>query len=366
MKVCHLTSVHPLNDTRIFHKECKSLAQAGHDVTLIIQHNKDEVIDGVRIIGLREPRNRFERIFWVTIKVFYYALKQKADVYHFHDLELIPAGLVLKLLGNKVIFDVHENSPQDILNKEWFGPLWVRKIVAFGVSIIEKIGEVFFDVIIVARPDIAEHFNRAKTRVITNAAILEVIDGAPDISVEKQKPVIIYAGNLTHIRGIKEIVQAMEIIGDKAELWLLGNWDLESFKRECEKLASWRYVRFLGYKSVQEVYSYMKKCDIGIVTFLPAPNHLTTLPNKPFEYMACRLPVIMSNFEYWRGIFNGCALFVDPKSPQQIAERINALLGNGDLRAKLGSVGRKFVEQKYSWEAERKKLFEVYENLGKL
>lgn len=365
MKVCQLSSGNSSNDIRVFHKECKSLAQAGYDVTLIIPHDKDEVIDGVHIIGLREPRNRFERMFWVTTKVLYYALKQKADVYHFHVLELIPAGLVLKLLGNKVIFDVHENFPQAMLNKEWLGPVWVRKIAAFGVSIIAKIGKVSFDVIIAARPDIAEYLNCAKTRVITNAAILEMIDGAPDVSVEKQKPAIIYAGGLAQIRGIKEIVQAMEIIGDKAELWLLGQWQPKGFQEECEKLKGWRHVRFLGYKSVEEVYSYMKKCDIGIVTFLPVPNHLTTLPNKPFEYMACRLPVIMSNFEYWRDIFNGCALFADPNSPQQIAERINALLENGDMRAELGSVGRKFVEQNYSWEAEREKLFEVYENLRK-
>lgn len=366
MKVCQLSTVHVLNDIRVFHKECKSLVQAGHEVTLIIQHDKDEVIDGVRIVGLSKPWNRFERIFWTSFKALYYALRQKADVYHFHNLEFIPAGLVLKVLNNKVIFDIHENFPQQILNKVWLGPVWIRKIVAFGVSIIEEISKVSFDVIIAARPDIAEHLNCAKTRVIINAAILKTIDSVPNISVEKQKPAIIYAGGLSRIRGIKELIRAMEIVGDKAELWLLGSWYPESFKGECENLAGWKHVRFLGYKSVQEVYSYMKKCDIGIVTFLPVPNHLTTLPNKPFEYMACRLPVIMSNFEYWQDIFKGYALFVNPKNPEQIAERIDALLGNRDLRAKLGSAGRKIVEQEYSWEAEREKLFEIYENLRKL
>lgn len=40
-----MTSVHALNDTRIFIKECKTLRDAGYDVTLIVQHDKNEIID---------------------------------------------------------------------------------------------------------------------------------------------------------------------------------------------------------------------------------------------------------------------------------------------------------------------------------
>lgn len=60
-KVCILTSVHSAFDTRIFHKEAKTLVKAGYDVTLIAQHDKDEVIDGVKIIALPKPRNRLVR-----------------------------------------------------------------------------------------------------------------------------------------------------------------------------------------------------------------------------------------------------------------------------------------------------------------
>jgi len=60
IKVCILTSVHPPFDTRIFHKEAKSLTKAGSDVTLIAQHDKNESVDGIRILPLSKPKNRLE------------------------------------------------------------------------------------------------------------------------------------------------------------------------------------------------------------------------------------------------------------------------------------------------------------------
>lgn len=363
MKICHLSNVHPLNDNRIFYKECQSLAKAGYDVSVIIVHDRDETIDGVKVIGLAKTANRFQRFFISTFNLLRYALKQKARVYHFHDPELIPVGIVLKLFGKKVIYDVHENLPQQVLNKNWLGPMWLRRAVSLGVIAAEKLCKLVFDAIIVARPDIAKHWGPSKVTVVMNSASLAMIDSAPPAEVEKGKPVVIYAGGLTRIRGIKELVEAMEIVGGKAELWLLGPWYDKGFHAECEKMAGWKHVKYFGYKTVEEVFGLMKKSDIGIITFLPGPNHLTTIPTKPFEYMACGLPVIMSNFEYWHTIFDDTVTYVDPASSEEIAEKIILLLEDNDLASKLGEAGREFVERKYSWEAEREKLFDVYKKL---
>lgn len=68
-KICILTSVHPAFDVRIFYKEARTLARAGYDVTLIAQHDKNEIVDGVKVIALPKAKNRFFRVFFLTRRV---------------------------------------------------------------------------------------------------------------------------------------------------------------------------------------------------------------------------------------------------------------------------------------------------------
>lgn len=363
IKVCILTSVHPIFDTRIFYKECKSLIDAGYEVSLIAQHSKNEIVGGIKIIALSKPKNHFMRIFGLTWRVFYLALCQHSDVYHFHDPELIIVGIILRFFGKKVIYDVHEDVPKQILNKDWLGNMYVRKFAAFIINIVEKAGDLLFSGIVVATPDIARKFSKKKVVTLRNFPVLKLTDSIKPVNCKKNKSVIIYAGGLSRIRGIKDIVQAMKYVGDRAELWFLGKWESEKFKKECEDLEEWKYVKYLGFVSLNKVYKYMKISDIGISMLHPVKNYLTSLPVKAFEYMACSLPIIMSNFPYFQKIFKECAVFVNPFNCKDIAKKISYLLDNPDEAKKNGERGRKLIEEKYSWEAESKKLLEMYENL---
>ena len=115
--ICHLTSVHPRYDTRIFIKQCVSLAKADYGVSLIVADGKgNEEKDGVKILDIGISRfGRAGRMTRTVIAVYKKALNMNADIYHFHDPELIPAGLLLKALGKKVIYDVHEDVQVDSL-----------------------------------------------------------------------------------------------------------------------------------------------------------------------------------------------------------------------------------------------------------
>jgi len=368
-KVCILASVHSPFDGRIFHKEAKTLVKAGYDVVLIAQHNKEEIVDGVRIVPLPKPRNRFERITRVVWKLFRLALKEKGDVCHFHDPELIPIGLTLKLFDKKVIYDIHELVYFQIEDKYWLKFRIVKRLIQWTYLLFEKLSIKFFDQLILAEDGYKSYFiqrykNFKRYTMIRNFPIVSLIESAKPLNDGmKQNPIVIYAGGLSRTRGIKEIVQAMEFIRDRAELWLLGKWENEKFEKECESLKGWKYTKYLGLKPLEEVYSYTKVADMGISILYPVKNYVTSLPVKAFEYMACSLPMIMSNFPYWKEIFGECALFANPYDPKDIAEKILYLLDNPDKAKKLGSEGRKLIEEKYIWEAEQKKLLDVYKKV---
>lgn len=362
-KVCILTSVHSPFDGRIFYKESKSLSKAGYEVIIIAQHDKEEFVDNIKIIPLPVLKNRTHRMTKIVGKLFRLALKEKADVYHFHDPELIPIGILLRLYGKRVIYDVHEDVSKQVLNKDWVGNVNIRKFVAFIVNIIEQIGALLFNRIVVATPDIARKFPENKTLILRNFTIFKLIDNTVPANYRKNKPIIIYAGGLTKIRGIKEIIQAMEYIGDRAELWLLGKWENEEFRKECKNLKGWKCVKDLGFVSLNKVYQYMKISDIGISMFHPVKNYLIGLPVKAFEYMACSMPLVMSGFPYFKKFFRECAIFANPFDFRDIVEKLLYLLDNPDKAKELGKMGRKLVEDKYSWEEESKKLLRMYEKL---
>lgn len=364
VKVCILTTVHQPFDTRIFHKEAKTLVRAGYKVTLIAPHSKNEIVDRVKIIALAKARNRFMRIFIHTWQILFLALSQRANIYHFHDPELIFIGILLKFIGKKVIYDVHEDVPRQIMNKSWLGNNQIRKLASFIMNIVEQIGAKSFNKILVVTPKIAKRFPKNKVVILRNFPVLKLIDDAIPLNYKKNKPIIIYAGGLKRVRGIKEIIQAMNYIDNKAELWLLGKWYDEKFKRECENLAGWKQVKDFGFVSLNKVYQYMKIVNIGISILYPLENHLKSLPVKHYEYMTCSLPIIISNFSYWKDIFKGCALFADPYNPKDIAQKILFLLENKNVMKKMGKNGRKLIIEKYNWEEETKRLLEMYEHLS--
>ena len=92
IKVCHVTSVHPRNDIRIFRKECVSLARAGYEVTLVQQGESGEQ-DGVHLLGFGAVEtSRLKRMTQGAKKAYMLAKTVDADIYHLHDPELYPMG----------------------------------------------------------------------------------------------------------------------------------------------------------------------------------------------------------------------------------------------------------------------------------
>jgi glycosyltransferase involved in cell wall biosynthesis len=365
-RICHLSSAHRGLDVRIFAKECASLAAAGHDTHLVITATPADVQraaeKGVHLHPLPAPVGRFARMVKQAWRCYTLGRRLNADVYHFHDSELIPYGVLLALAGKKVIYDVHEDLPQDILTKDWI-PAWARRLVSGAASALEWVGARYFFAVVAATPFIARRFKKITPRTvdINNYPLLgELAVGPIDWSLKKRE--VCYVGGIGRIRGILEVVQAMGLTTSGARLQLGGTFAEPDVEATARAAAGWRQVDALGWIGRTEVSAILQRAVGGLVTFLPVPNHVDAQPNKMFEYMSAGVPVIASHFPLWKEIVEGndCGICVDPLDPAAIARAIDYLVTHPQEAERMGRNGQRAVETTYNWGIEEAKLLRFY------
>ncbi len=247
-----MTSVHFAFDGRIFYKEIKTLVKAGYDVVLIAPHDKEENIEGIRIIPLPKTTKRINRLVKTYFRLIWLALKERATIYHFHDPELIPLGLLLKLFNKIVIYDMHELVYFQFEYAYWIKNNLVKSFIQQLYLIIEKFAIIFLDHIILAEDDYRNYLintyrNFDNYTTIRNFPLISEIETAEPIDGNlNRKFVLFYCGDLAEVRSISKVITSMEYLNGKAELWLLGKWESRAFEQKCKALPGWEYTRHLG------------------------------------------------------------------------------------------------------------------------
>ena len=365
-KVCHLTSAHPRYDVRIFEKECVSLSKYNFEVNLIVNDDlPNEVKSNVNIISTGyTPKNRLDRIVNSKKKILKLANDLDADVYHLHDPELLPLIRPFVKKGKKVIFDAHEDTAEQIMDKEWI-PYQIRRLVSLLYSQYSKKALKRATAIITVTPQLVTKFSKFnRTVMVTNYPILSSFKEFDYIG-NFNSPTICFAGGISEQWRHKEIINAIEGLPN-VKYVLAGNAD-SSYLEQLKTLNGWKKVDYLGKISHSDVESIQKSAVAGMaINYANQIKGQGTLGNtKLFEYMAAGIPVICTNYILWEDIINknGCGITVDPNSTDEIKKAIQYILDNPKISEKMGKNGRIAVEKEFSWANEEVKLIELYKSL---
>lgn len=363
-RIVHLSSAHPRHDIRIFTKQCCSLAASGYQVSLVVADGRgDEQRDGVHIVDAGGCKGRLHRMSVGVWRVYRSALALQGDLYQLHDPELLPVGLLLKRRGKRVVFDAHEDVPLQLLCKPYLArPL--RRLFASAYGWLQKVTAHRFDGIVTATPSIASRFapyNSATTCICNYPLLAEFQAPTP---WDERVDTVCYLGDITAIRGAREVVRAIGQVRGATRLNLAGCAAPELLG-QLQREPGWQRVNALGQLDRKGVCRVLAQSRAGLVTLHPTANYLDSLPIKMFEYMAAGIPVIASDFPAWRAIIDTfqCGVCVDPLDPDAIARAIDSLNADPLAAQAMGEKGRAAVLSHFHWEREFGALPALYTKL---
>lgn len=362
-KVCLVTSLHEANDGRIFQRIGKSLIKK-YDVYLVAPNTETRVLDSINIVGVSLPdiNHRIQR--WMSLgKLLPVLCEIDADVYHFHDPELMRLGLKMKKRGKIIIFDSHEDVVNQIQNKG-FIPKPLRKSVAKLYSLYERSCLRHYDALVSVTGFIVDRLKKinASTYQITNFPKFE----NRTIVERKWERTICFAGLLSEDWMLSKIINILPELNVK--LLMAGFYATEEYLNQLKCNTGWNNVVFYGTLPHDSVLDIYNESSIGMaIESYTNPNvgyrvgslGVTKIP----DYMASGLPIIVSDSEVWGQIIRKykCGIVVNnPEDQKEIESAISFILDNPDEARKMSENSLKATKEFFNWGTQENVLFEMY------
>lgn len=367
--IVHFTTVHPRDDSRIRAKMMSALSKTYPGrVGLFVQDghgNENDRVAGYDVFDTGPRLRRIKRMSVGGWRMFRSILRARPRIAHFHDPELIPWAVALRLCGIRMIYDVHEDYPEAVSENHRL-PKAFRTVLPPIVRLFEWASMPFFSSIVTVTPQIQQKFDRNKTILIRNFPMVREFHEPADTPMRERPGEFAYIGTITQNRNIIGMIDAVNAVKDNdVVLRLAGHFPVAADRNAAMDHPAWERVRFDGWVSRDGVADILANARAGLVVLKPIAHEMQTLPIKLFEYMAAGVPVISSDFPIWRQIVEeaGCGLLVDPNKPEQIAEAMQWIMDNPELAQVMGQRGREAVLERFNWERESETLIQAYHKI---
>lgn len=380
LRVCVFTSAHDCTDSRVVNREAVTLADAGYDVTYYTPFEGDCPVEAVRYAGAEEGRMPGipSRLAWAGT-LTRLLLDTDDDVYHFHDVEVLPLGVALGALTDGiVIYDVHENV-EDVLAHRPILPGPIRPLLAKAASAVELVLAGQVDAIVAASPDVADRFeDYDEMTTVTNyperrwAEETDLAQQRRQREDDDEGPIqFIYRGLLSEERGIFTLLEAVEMVPDEYDVTFVlgGRYASEEVEERIRSHVDRSdRVELVGWlPSLADVIDLYREADVGLMCFHPGPNRNDAVhrSNKLFQYMAAGLPILVSDIEAWADLVEevGCGVAVDPERPEEIADALVEFADDPGRRVEMAENGHEAALDRFNWDTQREKLLDLYERL---
>ena len=375
-RICHISTVHPLSDVRIFYRECVSLACTGYEVHLVIPAGKSEVRDGVHVHPLPRVKSRLLRMLimpWVALSS---ALRTRSVLYHYHDPELIFMGFILRwVFFKKVVFDIHESVVRQIVSKPYL-PKFAKALAPFMYSSLERIFTIG-QALVVANKNSVPDYSTRKIQLVQNYPLVSVdVDiVTKEWSSKASTPLLVYVGGVSKIRGGESYVELAQLLNERGyeyRMQIIGPYDRQfgtRIHRRIAELGLQDRVVLLGRMPWPEAMKVVAQAHIGMCLLMPVPNYTTCLATKILEYMMLGTPVLASDFNCWREYVEGerVGRMADPTDIEQVADTCQQMLDDPGELSQMAVRGIEAVRSKYNWTSEFRSLLACYgELLGEI
>lgn len=358
LRICHVSIKHRSDDNRIYELQAVNSARLGCSVTVIALTDNERTINNIRIIPVQKT----------CFKLLKQCLDQNCDIYELHDPQLLWFGVLLRILGKKVIFDAHENYEEKIKSRlisryPVLKP--VKNVIAKLWWCCEKVCVRLYNVRIAADSTVMEKYGK-ETLLLPNVPGKEFYTGLPQRARKDDTFRLIYVGTLTWDRGIVQTIQAIQLTRHKdIEFHIIGDTKdeklIEYIKRSPKTI--WH-----GRVEWRKLKNHLVESDVGIVLLQPVDAYLYYPGEnivKLWEYMSVGLPVLISDFPGLRRLCEKLqfGLPVKPDEPQKIADAIDWMIDHPLECARFGENGRIAVEKEYHAEKYIEKLLKIYQEL---
>jgi glycosyltransferase involved in cell wall biosynthesis len=347
----------------------EALAAAGIQVDVLCPRDQNQSFteqgDGIRVFTIPISRGYRGRggylleygmaLILFTARLLALYIKNRYQVIHVHNMPdcLIFTALVPRILGARLILDIHDPMPEFYMSK--FG----SQEVGMTVRLMR----------------LQEKFSSALAHAIT------VVNNVPDPKVfnrsrykkehrgESKHFTLIYPGTIAPRYGLDVAIRALPLLVTKIpQLYLVIVGPQVEYVNELSNLASQlgisRFVQFRPLVPVDEVPGQIIQADVGIYPALPDAHMSIATPTKVLEYAVMGIPIIASRLKILEDLFTGSAvMFFDPGNADQFAHCVLELFDNPARRDELVRNADSDFARAHSWSDERRAYFGVLNRL---